>query len=90
MTSRIELEEELQFWGHDEEIPWDMFHYLFWAKDSETGEPAFLEHDSFAGKIYFLLLALIASLPHFAYPFLYHAQRCLLSETRGSDLHYLC
>ena len=55
VTSRIELEKELQGRAVDEEMRRDMFHYLFQAKDPETGEPAFSEADLIAEANLFLV-----------------------------------
>ena len=55
VTSRIELEKELQSRATDEEMRRDMFHYLFQAKDPETGETAFSERDLIAEANLFLV-----------------------------------
>ena len=55
VASRIELEKELQCRATDEEMRRDMFHYLFQAKDPETGDPAFSERDLIAEANLFLV-----------------------------------
>lgn len=41
MTERRKLETELQKAGQDQNMRKDMFHYIFQAKDPETGQPAY-------------------------------------------------
>ena len=48
MTERGKQEGELQKSGQDQDVRKDMFHYLYQAKDPETGQPAYSKDELLA------------------------------------------
>lgn len=55
VTERSELETTMQKSGQDQHIRKDMFHYLFQAKDAETGQPAYSRRELLAAANLFVI-----------------------------------